>query len=100
MADAVCHDIPEKAALSSSKVSVVEMEEGLPQYTRPEKIKKQQWWRRFGSVCRRSIHRHNKEEESPWPKLMRRLLYMFGATLILFGIAAMYRNYLPFLYFS
>jgi hypothetical protein len=85
-------DISDKT-VPSLKISVVDLEEGLPQYVPPEK---RQRWRECVSLLRRSLHRRNPSEESPWPKLVRRALYLFSSALVLFTIAVMYEHQLPF----
>jgi hypothetical protein len=75
------------------KVSVVDIEEALPQYSTTEKRSR---LRRCASMFRRSLHRRNSSEESPWPKLIRRALYLFAIALILCAVAVMYENQLPF----
>ncbi|TVY90527.1 Altered inheritance of mitochondria protein-like protein [Lachnellula willkommii] len=60
------------------RVTVVDIEEGVP---RSQKCKTRV--RRFGSVLRRSFQRSNKSEASPWPKLVRRILYLVTVILCL-----------------
>ena len=81
--------IPEKKEVEP-KISVVDIEEGVP---RSEKGTTRV--RRFGSVLQRSFQRRNKSEESPWPKLVRRILYLLTAALGLATIGFMYEHSLP-----
>ncbi|TVY56102.1 Altered inheritance of mitochondria protein 6-like [Lachnellula cervina] len=59
------------------QVKVVDIEEGVPRSQCKTRA------RRFGSVLRRSFQRSNKSETSPWPKLVRRILYLLTVTLFL-----------------
>jgi hypothetical protein len=63
------------------RVSVVDIEECRP---KPSQKNRQKW---FASSVRRVFNVQNKSEQSPWPKLIRRLLYLFSAALLL-GIFA------------
>jgi hypothetical protein len=72
------------------KVSVTDMEEGVPRSQgRKTRV------RRFGSALRRSFQRRNQSEESPWPKHVRRTLYLLTAALGLAIIGFMYQHSLP-----
>lgn len=84
-------DISDKSE-PDMKVTVVDLEEGLPQYAATEK---QSRWRTCVSLFRRSLQRRNPSEESPWPKLIRHMLYLLLTALVLFAIAAMYEHQLP-----
>lgn len=77
-------DISDKSE-PDMKVTVVDLEEGLPQYAATEK---QSRWRTCVSLFRRSLQRRNPSEESPWPKLIRHMLYLLLTALVLFAIAA------------
>jgi hypothetical protein len=77
------------AAEIMPKVSVVEVEAGLPRF--PRRNNRVQ---RFGSLVRRSFQRRNPSE-SPWPKLVRRTLYLLTAALGLATIGFMYEHSLP-----
>jgi hypothetical protein len=72
------------------KVSVVEVEVGLPRS--PRRNNRVQ---RFGSLARRTFQRGNPSEESPWPQLVRRTLYLLTAALGLATIGFMYEHSLP-----
>lgn len=87
------NDISDKAE-PEMKVTVIDIEEGLPRYVATEK---QSRWRTCVSLFRRSLQRRNQSEESPWPKLIRHMLYLFATALVLFAIAVMYEHQLPFL---
>jgi hypothetical protein len=65
------------------KISVVDIEEGLsksPFKSRPQ---------RLASSLRRVLDFRNKSEQSPWPLLVRRLIYLFSAALLLAILAVM-----------
>lgn len=66
------------------KVTIVDIEEGSPD---PSISRSKRCCNNFTSLLRRSYHRRNKSEESPWPKLVRRTLYLITTALI-FGIIA------------
>jgi hypothetical protein len=68
------------------KVSVVDIEEG----TRPSKSSQRLW--SCISILQRSFHRRNDSEESPWPKLVRKTLYLLTAVVGLATIAVMYEE--------
>lgn len=63
------------------KVSVLDIEEGI----RPSKFR--QRLRGCISILERSLHRRNDSEESPWPKLVRKILYLLTAIVGLATIA-------------
>jgi len=47
----------------------------------------------FGSILRRSVHRHDTSE-SPWPKLVRRTIYLLSVLTGLLAIAFMYVQFI------
>ena len=65
------------------KVSIVGMEEGLPQKPQPRKRLLKLITSRFP----RPFSRYTDDEESPWLKLFRRALYFFIASIVLAVIA-------------
>ncbi|KAE8445915.1 hypothetical protein EG329_012694 [Mollisiaceae sp. DMI_Dod_QoI] len=75
------HEISKKP---SALISVFEMEENLPDLAKTSSQKVLH--RNIISLLRRSFVRHNESEESPWPKLVRHLLYILTAALILAAI--------------
>jgi hypothetical protein len=68
------------------KVSVVDIEEG----TRPSRSGHR--LRSCISILQRSFRRRNDSEESPWPKLVRKTLYLLTAIVGLATIAVMYEE--------
>jgi hypothetical protein len=68
------------------KVSVVDIEEG------PRPSRSRQRLRSCISILQRSFHRRNDSEESPWPKLVRKTLYLLTAIVGLAIIAVMYEE--------
>jgi len=66
------------------KVSVVDIEEGI----RTPKAKKNRL-RRFIAVLRRTFSR-NDSGESPWPRIVRHIIYLLTAALALAAITIMY----------
>jgi hypothetical protein len=87
----MANNISDKA-IPEAKVSVVDMEEGLPQYPPPAR---RQRLKNCASLLRRSLNRNDHSEESPWPKLVRRTLYAISVVLILFALVLMYEHQLP-----
>lgn len=72
------------------RLSVVDIEEGAPRsQSRKTRV------RRFGSVLRRSLQRGNEFEESPWPRLVRKTIYLLTATLCVATIGLVYGQSLP-----
>jgi hypothetical protein len=65
------------------KISVVDIEECLP---KPPRGHRRQ---RLASSLRRVFDFRNKSEQSPWPQLVRRLIYLFLAALLLAIFAVM-----------
>lgn len=76
----------------SVQVAGVDIEEGLP----PQPSKHKRRFFNFTSLLRRSIHRRNKSEESPWPQIIRRILYFFVAAGTFLAIAFLYEGSPPF----
>jgi len=77
--------------ISGKGIKVVESEDSLNA--------KPAWKQRFhklGSILRRSVHRHDTSE-SPWPKLVRRTIYLLSVLTGLFAIAFMYVRFISFL---
>ena len=68
------------------KVSVVDIEDGVG----PSRSK--QRLRSCISILQRSFRRRLDSEESPWPKLVRRTLYLLTAVVGLATIAVMYEE--------
>ena len=65
------------------KVSVADVEEGLPKYSRKTRRS------RLASNFRLAFDFKNKPGPSPWPLLIRRLIYLFSAALLLAILAVM-----------
>ncbi|CZR65895.1 uncharacterized protein PAC_15795 [Phialocephala subalpina] len=63
------------------KISIVELEAGLPRRSRRTRYRN--WMRNTKSMLRRAFDRKSPTEESPWPKIVRHLLYIFTAAVIL-----------------
>ena len=75
------HDI--EPEINGLKVSVVDVEEGLPKYPRNTRRS------RLASNFRKAFDFRNKTGPSPWPLLIRRLIYLFSAALLLAIFAVM-----------
>jgi hypothetical protein len=65
------------------KVSAVDIEECISQP--PRKPRRQQ----LAANLRRILDFRNKSDASPWPQLVRRLIYLFSAALLLAIFAVM-----------
>jgi hypothetical protein len=65
------------------KVSVVDIEECISR--RPRKSRRQQ----LAANLRRLLDFRNNSDPSPWPQLIRRLIYLFSAALLLAIFAVM-----------
>jgi hypothetical protein len=65
------------------KVSVVDIEECISRP--PRKPRRQQ----LAATLRRLVDFRNKSDPSPWPQLVRRLIYLFSAALLLAIFAVM-----------
>lgn len=76
-------------------VSIVELEEGLPRPRLSRRTKYWTWIRSTISMLRRAFDRKNQEDGSPWPKIVRHLVYVLTAAVILGTITLMYMLQLP-----
>jgi len=74
---------PIEPEIQELKISVVDVEEGLPKYSRKTRRS------RLASNFRRVFDFRNKSDPSPWPQLIRRLIYLFTAALLLAIFAVM-----------
>ncbi|KAE9372997.1 hypothetical protein N431DRAFT_438399 [Stipitochalara longipes BDJ] len=64
-------------AVKELNISVVDVEEGFPKYSRKTRRS------RLASNFRKAFDFKNRSDLSPWPQLIRRLIYLFSAALLL-----------------